>query len=304
MKKDEIFFGAQGLTSTHASYLSNVAKEAYQQTERELSNVRFVNKSMSLIGNAAKDIVSEGLTTVSDFNEKLDRVAKLKSLIAWCREAVSAKERLTREAENFSYEDFGIELPEPPVDEPPVKPTFLTADDVVATWNIKQRNRYYYLETLCAQYGKFIHPDGSFSKARETMLDRLNNPRDVSANGRDTIVYLYEPSINPKDVEDKFMELQNKYRDFQAELNSMKHEIELALDEDTRTKNLEYETAYNNYRVKYQEECDNFRHTMEAKSAELKTRKNEALQTIRNLKIVIPDSLKGVYEEVSSLGKK
>ncbi len=303
MKKDEIFFGAQGLTSTHANYLSNVAKELYQQLEKELANVRFYNKYMTLIGTNTKDVICEGRNTVSDFNEKLDRVAKLKSLISWLREAISAKSRLTKEAENASYEDFRIELPEPPVDEPPVKPTYLTEDDVIGTWGIKQRNRYYYLETLCAQYGKFIHPDGTFSNAREELYDRLNNPRTVSGNGRDTIVYVYEPSISTDEVESKFMELQNKHREFQAELNSMKHEIEQALDEDKRTKNLEYETAYNNYRIKYQAECDKFRHTMEAKSAELKSLKQTNLQTVQALKIVIPDSLKAVYEEVSAQGK-
>lgn len=303
MKKDEIFFGAQGLTSTSANHISNLSKEMYQQLEKELANVRFYNKYMTLIGTNTKDVICEGRNTVSDFNEKLDRVAKLKSLIAWFREAISAKARIIREAENFSYEDFGIELPEPPVDEPPVKPTYLTEDDVIGTWGIKQRNRYYYLETLCAQYGKFIHPDGTFSNAREELYDRLNNPRTVSGNGRDTIVYVYEPSINTEEVESKFMELQNKHREFQAELNSMKHEIEQALDEDKRTKNLEYETAYNNYRIKYQAECDNFRHTMEAKAAELKSLKQTALQTVQALKIVIPDSLKAVYEEVSAQGK-
>lgn len=303
MKKDEIFFGVQGLTSTSANHISNVSKEMYQQLEKELANVRFYNKYMTLIGTNTKDVICEGRNTVSDFNEKLDRVAKLKSLIAWLREAISAKARITREAENASYEDFGIELPEPPVDEPPVKPTYLTEDDVIGTWSIKRRNRYYYLETLCAQYGKFIHPDGTFSNAREELYDRLNNPRTVSGNGRDTIVYVYEPSISTDEVESKFMELQNKHREFQAELNSLKHEIEQALDEDKRTKNLEYETAYNNYRIKYQAECDNFRHTMEAKSAELKSIKQTALQTVQALKIVIPDSLKAVYEEVSAQGK-
>lgn len=287
MKKDKIFFSASGITSTHANYLSNQAKNMYTQIEKELGNVRFFNMYMSLIGNGSKDVISEGRTTVSDFNEKLDKVAKLKSLIAWLRESIQAKARLTKEAEDFSYEDFGIELPKRPE-----QPTYLTADDVVATWNVKQRNRYYYLETLCAQYGKFIHPDGSFSSARENLYERLQNPRTVSGNGRDTIIYLYEPSINPEEVENKFMELQNKHREFQAELNSMKHEIETALANDKQSKLTQFEKDWKSYE-----------NAMLAKDAELKSLKQKALQTVQALKIVIPDSLKAVYEEVSAQGK-
>ncbi|MBP5722481.1 MAG: hypothetical protein J6X18_02725 [Bacteroidales bacterium] len=287
MKKDEIFFGAQGLTSTHANYLSNVAKELYQQLEKELANVRFYNKYMTLIGTNTKDVICEGRNTVSDFNEKLDRVAKLKSLISWLREAISAKSRLTKEAEQFSYADFGIELPERPV-----QPTYLTEDDVIGTWGVKQRNRYYYLETLCAQYGKFIHPDGTFSNAREELYDRLNNPRTVSGNGRDTIVYVYEPSISTDEVESKFMELQNKYREFQAELNSMKHEIEVAIADDKQSKLTQFEQDWKSYE-----------NAMLTKDAELKSLKQKALQTVQALRIVIPNSLKAVYEEVSAQGK-
>lgn len=287
MKKDEIFFGNSGVTVTHASYLSNVAKELYQQLEKELANVRFYNKYMTLIGTNTKDVICEGRNTVSDFNEKLDRVANLKSLISWLREAISAKTRLTKEAEQFSYADFGIELPERPS-----QPTYLTEDDVIGTWGVKQRNRYYYLETLCAQYGKFIHPDGTFSNAREELYDRLNNPRTVSGNGRDTIVYVYEPSISTDEVESKFMELQNKYREFQAELNSMKHEIEVAIADDKQSKLTQFEQDWKSYE-----------NAMLTKDAELKSLKQKALQTVQALRIVIPNSLKAVYEEVSAQGK-
>ena len=287
MKKDMIFFDKDGLTSTSANYICNLSKETYTQIEKELDNIRFYDKEMQLIGTPAKQLISEGTKDVSDIIDKLDRIAKLKSLIAWLREALKAKDRLFKEAENMSYEDFGLEVPEEPE-----RPVYLTEDDVISTWNIKQRNRYFYLETLCSQIGKYIHPDGVFSCERERMYDMVHNPREVMGNGRDTIIYTYTASIHPYEVEAKFMEMQNLHRSYQAELNSMKHEIETILENDRKEKNLDFQHEYlvwSNKKV----DINNQLHVL----------KNEKLSELQKLKIVIPDGLKSVYEEISATGK-
>lgn len=287
MKKDEIFFGVSGLTSTSANYICNLSKESYTQIEKELNNIRFYDKDMQLIGTPGRQIISEGTKDVSDIINKLDRIAKLKSLIAWLREALKAKDRLFKEAENMSYEDFGLEVPEQPE-----RPIYLTEDDVISTWNIKQRNRYFYLETLCSQIGKYIHPDGVFSHERERMYDAIHNPREIMGGGRDTIVYTYTTSIDPSEVEAKFMEMQNLHRSYQAELNSMKHEIETVLENDKKEKDLNFQHEYlvwSNKKV----DINNQLHIL----------KNEKLSDLQKLKIVIPDGLKSIYEEVSVTGK-
>ena len=298
MQKDLIFFGENGLTSSHANYLSNVAKESYLQIEKELSNIRFVDKKMSLIGQSEEQLISEGVKTVSDIDGKLDRVAKLKSLICWLREAIKAKERLLEEVNHITFEDCGFEIPEQP--EAPKRETYIQADDVIGTWGIKQRNRYYYLETLCAQIGKFIHPDGWFTNARDKMFDAIHNPRVVSGNGRDTVVYHYVPSIDVKEVEDEFMSLQDKYRSYQAELNGMKHEIEVAVENDKVAKDSDYRERWQTYQGEY----DKYSHQLVELSNRLTEVKNQKLAELQKLKIIIPDSLKSIYEEVSKLGKK
>lgn len=288
MKKDEIFFGTSGLTSTSANYICNLSKETYMQIEKDLNNIRFYNKDMQLIGTSERQIISEGTKDVSDIINKLDKIAKLKSLIAWLREALKAKDRLFKEAESMSYDDFGLEVPEQPE-----RPLYITEDDVISTWNIKQRNRYFYLETLCAQIGKYIHPDGVFSHERERMYDAIHNPREVVGGGRDTIVYTYTPSIDSSKIEDKFMEMQTLYRSYQAELNSMKHEIETALENDKKDKDFNFQHGYLVWSNK-----------MVDINNQLKVSKNEKLSDLQKLKIIIPDSLKPIYEEVSALGKK
>lgn len=288
MDKDYVFFGENGLTSTSANHIANVAKESYQFIEQEIENIGFINQYINLIGSSTIDQVAIGTKSLQDINDKLDRIAKMKALIAWLREAIKAKENLTQEVSSMTCADFGIELPEAPE-----KPTYIDANDVIASWDIKKRNRYYYLEAHCATLGSYIHPKGNYNIAREEMYRKLAKPKLVSGTGRDTVVYSFEPSIPVKDVEDKFMELQNLHRSCQAELNSMKHEIQTAIDDDKMNKNVQYQKDYSAYSIKKNEAMNKLQIYVNAK-----------YEDVKRFKIVIPDSLKPIYEEVSALGKE
>lgn len=298
MKKDEIFFGSEGLTMSSASYIANLCKESYTQVEQELSNIRFYDQKMSLIGNHDEQLISEGVNSVADIAKKLDKVAKFKSLIAFLREGIKAKSRLLDEVNKLTFEDCGFEIPEQPV--APEREAYLKEDDVIGEWNIKQRNRYYYLETLCAQIGKYIHPDGVYSRERKKMYDIIHNPRIVSGSGRDTVVYHSIPSIEAQEVEDVYMALQNQYRSYQAELNGMKHEVEVALEKDKVAK----DSAYKEKWAVYQKEYDAYSQKLVDLSNQLTVLKNKRLDEVQKMKIIVPDSLKSVYEEVNALGKK
>jgi hypothetical protein len=288
MKKDLIFFGKDGLTQTSANHIANLCKEAYLQLEKELAGIGFYSSTVRLIGSGQESLLKQGTKDISWIPTHLDKVAKYKSLIAWLREAIKASENLFKEVEEMDYSDFGIEEPERPV-----KEDAITENDVIATWNIKQRNRYYYLDTLCAQIGQYIHPNGTFSEARNRMYDVINEPHKVSGSGRDTVIYSYEPTMDSSEVDSMFMELQNQYRSYQAELNSMKHSIETAIQDDRNKKNSEYAKAFQEYSIK----AKDAQNILECKRLELQ-------KEIQDMKIIIPDSLKPVYEEVSALGKK
>jgi len=293
MKKDEIFFAENGITTTSASHIANLAKENYALIEKNLEKVKFYTTEISLLGFSNKQILSEGvdekvLKTISD---SLIAIAKLKSLIAWLREAIKAKDRLIKEASALSDDiialSLGIKLPERPESY-----GRLTEDDVIATWSIKQRNRYYYLDTLCSTIGKYIHPNGSFSDARESFIEKLSEKHSIQGGGRDTIIYSYIPTVTKEDVEDTFFKLQNDYREFQAELNSMKHQIEVALQEDDREKS-----------QKETEEREIYLASIKSISSKISSYRKEKVREAQSLKIVIPDSLKGIYDTISKIGK-
>lgn len=287
MEKDKIFFAESGLTSTSANYVANLAKEHYKGLERELFLISLYSTSVSLLDSSESKLLREGTADIDSIEEKLQDITACKSLIAWLREGIAAKTRLTNEAAASSYSDYGLDVPEQPTRE-----EYLSEDDVIATWNIKQRNRYYYLEALCATIGGYIHPGNPFANARDEFLKILSQPNELKGNGRDTLLYTYTPSVEPNKLEEVFMHLQQVYRSYQAELNSLKHSIEDALNKDKAEKNLKYET-----------EMREFRNSMALIDAQLKEKVHEATVAAQNLKITIPDSLKPIYDKIQKLGK-
>lgn len=294
MEKDKIFFGAEGLTTTSANHIANLAKEAYQSLESKLNTAVFYTTEIGILGSSASNTLKEGIEQefLDELEGNLMQIASYKSLIAWLREAIKAKERLISEAQKLTDIEvakiLNITLPDMPVRYPR-----LNEDEVVATWGIKQRNRYYYLDTVCSTIGKYIHPNMGFSNAKEDLIKILSERHKAQGNGRDTIIYSYTPTVRLKDVEHTFFALQEKYRGYQAELNSMKHQIEVAIQDDEREKTLKEEDETKQYKV----ECN-------AIFPQLSKYKNDTIKAMQSLKIVIPDSLKGIYSTISEMGKE
>ena len=131
-----------------------------------------------------------------------------------------------------------------------------------------------------------------FSNAIEGLRSVLSEKHTAQGNGRDMVIYSRIPTVDIKDAEDTFFKLQEKYRGYQAELNSMKHQIEVALQKDDREKS-----------QKEIEESKNYQAEVKALIAQISAYRKDAIKAMQSLKIVIPDSLKSVYETVSKMGK-
>lgn len=285
----DVFFAESGLTSTSANHIANLAKEAYQNLENELNSVCFYTTKVSLLGTSSKEVLQYGNQLIDI--TKLTRIAELKSLIAWLREAIKAKEQLTKDLSRMDLNKYcemmGINKPIQPVME-----ESLTEKEYYDSLNIKARNRYYQLETQAAVLGKYIHQNSPYAIAREGLAHKIANPKEVRGSGRDTLIYSYEPTVAITDVDDQFFELQNKYREIQAQLNAMKHECEVAMNESEVKVQTEFSTAFEQYTLEMEELRNKLRGYIIAENNRIKT-----------LKIVIPDSLKSIYEYVSTLGK-
>lgn len=291
MKKDLIFFGEQGLTQTSANHIANLAKEAIAQYESTFNGLSFIDVEAQLIGTNTKNTLNKGIQNIESFENTLMIIAKYKSLIAWFREAIKARERLYKEVKDLDTDEYakekGIEIPKYPEKESPI-----IEDDYLSTLSVKERNRYYYLETICSTIGKQIHPDGEYSRARRELLERQQKPHQLRDSGRDAIIYHYTPSISYSTVDDLFNRLQTLHREYQAELNSMKFEMEKAIKADKLNKEIEYNKKY----CKYSEFIQNLQN-------ELSLYKLEKCKEIDSFKIIVPNDLQSTYEEIKKLGK-
>lgn len=292
MESNNVFFSENGLTSTSANHVANLAKEYVQNIEKDLSNTSFINTSVSIIDSNNDVTISIGkdATFLELIENKLNKISAAKSLIAWLREALKAKEKLQQELNQLSHYDWINTEKNETVPVYPERDDYMTEDDYYASLNIKDRNRYYMLETQAAVYGKYIHPSGAFSKAREELSDKLNKPHEVKEDGRDTIIYNYNPSVEQSKVEDLFFKLQKDYRQVQAQLNGMRHECELALSENR----ISIDNAY-------KEELEKYNQTINKYNVEYNLWTKKKSQEYASLKIAIPDNLKSIYNEVNSL---
>lgn len=299
MVNDMIFFKKEGeegvaLTSTSANHIANLAKEYIQGVETQLNNICFFNAEVALVGSVggASTIQTGVLPEVlGNLQSMLGEVAQAKSLIAWLREGIKAKENLTKGLQTISLEDWCREngIVEP---EAPNYGHVLTEAEYYASLPIKERNRYYQLEAEAAVFGKYIHPDGYLSDARKELKDILQHPHKVDGKGRDTLIYTYTPIVDVAEVDNVFFELQKKHREIQAQLNAMKYSCEQAINESTNKVNTEYMTASQKYQAGLKDVLGAF-----------KTWKDEKSQEYSKLKIVVPNSLLGIYNTINSLGK-
>jgi hypothetical protein len=287
MKKS--FFSDQGLTSRSADHICNLAKASYEDLEIKLKSTTFVEEYLSIIGHKEETIVSYATRDIlTEAPEMIKQIYKLKSLVGWLREAMKEKTRLYEENKNFVSEEtrlFTINRPQ--------KEAYLTREELVEQWDVKQQEDYIACKTLCSVIGNYIHPDKPLDKAMKELSKRINKPITTEISGRDTIIRRFQVATTEEEVKELFFSLQKWHREVQARLNGMEHKLDVQVREDIRAKDEAYKAALNTYHATLEE-------LLEKDSLERLKREEE----IEKLKIVIPHDLYETYEYLNNLGKK
>ena len=295
MKKvNEVFFGNHGLTSTSANHLANIAKEKIVSNEAKLKNLNFVTTTVDIVGSPADSgkTISRGYheEELAEVRALLSEIADMNAFCAWIREAIKAKEAEIKNVTERDFEDWlkenGLRLERPTTG---VKPT---EDDIIEEMNIRERFEYLQLEATAATIGKYIHPDGVFSNAREELHNRIMKPYSTEGTGKETLIYSYNPSIDQQKVDDLFFDLQKWHRTNEQHLNRIKYDIKRKLDKKSIVQKNQEENALEAYHIEYQEFRSKF------KAWQIKESERLSL-----MKIVIPEDLQAIYETVCSLEK-
>ena len=302
---NDVYFSNEGMTSTTANFYANIAKELQNAAAERLNSVKFFKTSVAVIGSNEKQVMGEGNTSVDFIYKDLQTIAEMNAFCAWIREAIKEKEAQQTAISKCSLETWaansGIELPTTP--EYPHEPKIPNETDVINSWDINKRNKYLRLEAFAATFGKYIHPDGAYSKARKKAHTALNNPITKEGTGRDMILYYTEPSVDIELVDDVFMKLQDQYRGYEQELNQMKAEIKDIVNNLT----IDAYDIHSKECDKYHELVRNYQASLGDLRAKFTTWRTNELERISKLKIVIPSALKNTFtciKEIADASKK
>ena len=292
---NSVFFGENGLTSTSAQHVKDMAGHYVDDLKQKLSSITFVNSNINIIGGENSTLVNKGWNEeeLNSVNEILERISQAQALQAWLGEAINAKQNRQTYVGHYNIKDYcndyNIEYPTEPTN---VK--YATEADWLKTLSIKELNRYLTLQTYCAVFGNFIHPKygSNFHTARELAIKVEKAPYEVVENGRDTVVYNKTLSVDIETIDDKYFELQAIHRDKQSEFNALRHQFEVYRD----SKFTQDQTEYDKKLLEYKQRVTEL-------SSQWQAKKDELERECANLKIVIPDALKSIYDKVNRLGK-
>ena len=283
MKKNSML-GKDGLTITSANHLANIAKEMYEALVSKLESLKFYSRDY-MLAIAGKTFRVENESEKSELGtlaSGLKEIGALKSLIAFLREGIKAKNEMSSDA---AFEEHVEELIKSGREDlkKPVAKKEVAFEEELSKLTAEQKARYYALEAKCATIGSFIHPEGAFAKARKDFLEHTKDPIKVMGKGQEAEINTYSSSFTAEEIDAVFFELQKEYRNYQAEFNKLKAEVDEKVAEANR------EIANDN---------------LAAMKLWVDTRKVERTlydTEVKALKVVIPQNLREVYEKVNAV---
>ena len=294
---NNVFFKDGFLTSTEAQNICNVANEVIAGLTDSLNTVQFYNTTITSIVSSDNAIdAGKGTADTSWIQDAIIKIGQYNSLIAWLKEAIKNKNEAIDELSDMRLQEWS-EFEYYPNPMSPSRKASVTKEDVIRNLDMAKLNRYFTLQSRAAAIGKFIHENGSVSRAKVMLNKVIAEPNKVSGAGRDTVVYRYTPSVEVDKVNNMFLSLMSEHRNLNAQLNSIKAD---AIEEANR-QNIANEQEYQKARIAYSKEQNDWIN----KAEDLQSRFNQYIiaekEKISKLKINVPDSLMETYKSIKAL---
>lgn len=294
---NNVFFENGFLTSTEAQNICNVANEVIAGLTEYLNTVKFYNTTITSIISSDNEVcASRGTTDITWIQDSIVKIGQYNSLIAWLKEALKNKEIALTELSGMRIQDWS-EFKDYPAPESPSKKATITKEDVIKNLGATELNKYFTLQSKAAAIGKFIHENGSISKAKIMLNKIVSEPSKINGSGRDTVVYKYTPSVEAEEVNGMFLSLMAEHRNINAQLNFIKAKAV----EEANKQNIASEQEYQKARTAYSKAYNDWLDAAE----DLQSRFNQYIiaekEKISKLKINVPDSLMETYKSIKSL---
>lgn len=257
---------------------------------RFLYKVRFDKPSLEVKRQIWKsmmpDITDANAAYLADKFElsggQIENVARKKTIQNILREGIKAKMSLGSDSSFEEYLEILIKEGRNDLVKP-IAQKNVTFEDEFAKLTAEQKARYYSLEAKCATIGAFIHPDGSFAKARKEFFEHKKNPTKVNGKGQEAEINTYSSCFSAEEVDGEFFSLQKEYRTLQAELNKFKAEVDEKVAE--ANKSISSDSLLN------------MKLWVDARKVE----RNTYDEVVKTLKVIIPQNLRDIYEKVNAV---
>lgn len=293
-KEDEIYFSNNGITSTSAGFLANLAKEQTVAYQEELDSANFIQDSISIISSGVPHIAKEGkdINYLHSIEDKVNEIAKMHAYCAWMRKAIAAKEEELEYWKNYSFVSWCDEVKHVQLPDGSKYMNTIKEADILATMSIKERMEFIKLDAFASTFGKLIHKDGALNKARKDLHKGLAEPVWTVGEGANTIIHSITSTCEPEEVDATFNRLQDLHRSYEQQLNQMKGHIAVEL----LKKQVQHRHEYEDFMSESEIIVGKLRNEYEAFI------KNKIAETSK-LKIAIPNDLLETHNKLNLLGK-
>ena len=276
--------GKDGLTITSANHLANIAKEMYEAMTSKLEALKLYSRDymLAIAGKTFRVENESEQSELDTLSSSLREIGALKSLIAYLREGIKAKNQMNSDDAFEEHIEELVKAGRKDLEKPSAKKE-VTFEEELAKLTSEQKARYYALEAKCATIGSFIHPDGVFAKVRKEFFEHTKDPIKVVGKGQEAEINTYSSSFTAEQVDATFFALQKEYRNMQAEFNRIKADVDEKVAEANKAIADEALSAMKLW--------------VDARKVE-RTRYDAE---VKALKVMIPQNLKEVYEKVNAV---
>jgi uncharacterized protein YukE len=253
--------------------------------DKQIHNNSFVTKSVSVVGVPGESILVRGTENTEFLQQAIKEIAECKALCAYLREAIKAKDALIQEVRDYvSPEAIALS------NNKPHSEAKISKEDVINGWPIEKRLRYYTLEAHAATFGVYVHPDGDIAKQRDIFHEALANKSVLKEHINQILIYTDTPTVSEDAVERVFFDIQKKHREYQAELNSLKTEIDNAVSLHNTKVASDYQIAF-----------DQWSHAVQDHNNKDSILRSEWHRKVSQYKIIIPDNLTAIVKRIENL---
>ncbi|MBA2735300.1 MAG: hypothetical protein H0U50_00790 [Pyrinomonadaceae bacterium] len=293
-----IFFGDDGLSMSEANAVAGKAGDIADTVGRLLNQTGSYVKTTELDG---KIVTLVHPKKIENLVEVAKKDGELYGLKAYLMEAIKAKNSIvdylkTAEQEIFAEENEKIHAYDQTEDLYPERKT-VNENTVLQKWSLEERAEYYLLEAQVAHLGKKVHPNGILDRLAQESFEGVRYEREELNSGQGgTKTHIAEVSslYTPDEAQSAFYNLHDARRELEKRLNWYKARLQNELNAQQIEAEAEFQSKLNDYAElqKKKREAD------EQLRSALQSRRLNFVREASDLKILVPDALRGIYDFV------